>query len=487
MVIPAGFSGLGFGAAFAAIMAGWEQIRNVVQRIIGIFIVTLDMQGCVPKAVQIYCWHYLKRSPSPFRFYHGVIRYIRPLKRHGPVAYEVLGEKGQLFWKGWRPIWIQNHRDYHGRVVIRYIRFMFDASELIPEILNTAMTEIPEEGTSKTSNRFRVIRLAGMSGKDVMGLGMDKRSASGQAKGEDTPPITSNSANDDDALSGSLVGWRPEDIGETQTNVNPLDRLALSPEVEDVVEEIKRWYASKDWYLERQIPWRRGILMYGIPGTGKSSLVKALAQHMGIPIYLFDISTMDNQEFHSNYQRAMGDTPAIALIEDIDAVFHGRENVVTEKGQGLTYDCLLNTISGVESSDGLLLVVTTNNLEHVDTALGIPQPGLLSSRPGRIDRAIEMRTLDKVGRTKLATRIMGGCHSSWIAYLVAKGENDTGAQFEDRCTTAALNLFWSEDPQQPAPVNGYHHEDKPLQVEVAHMGHWATDKQICCKAEVNQP
>jgi len=172
---------------------------------------------------------------------------------------------------------------------------------------------------------------------------------------------------------------------------------------------------------------------------------------MDLPIYLLDISTMDNEEFHRAYQTALSQTPAIVLIEDIDAVFNKRENIVAEKGKGLTFDCLLNIISGVESSDGLLLVVTTNHIDQVDPALGVPEPGSMSTRPGRIDRAVEMPVLDEAGREKLARRIMAGCDKSWVEYLVQQGKDDTGAQYEDRCATAALNLYWSPNPKQVAP------------------------------------
>jgi ATP-dependent 26S proteasome regulatory subunit len=247
------------------------------------------------------------------------------------------------------------------------------------------------------------------------------------------------------------VGWGVNEIGERVPLTAPLGRLALTEDVQDAVSAIERWFKSKDWYAERQIPWRFGLGLHGVPGTGKSSLVKALAQHLRIPIYLLDISTMDNEEFHNAYQTALANTPAVVLIEDIDAVFKGRENIAAEKGKGLTFDCLLNVISGVESSDGLLLVITTNHIEDVDDALGVPKGDSLSSRPGRIDRMVEMPLLNLDGRRRLATRILAGCHPSWVDYMVSDGGFETGAQFEDRCATLALNLFWSKDPQRPAP------------------------------------
>lgn len=444
---------MGIGAVFAAVVAGWAQVKNIFSRIAGILIITVEVQERCYEAVNTFCWQRLRRSPSSFRYYKGRIKFIRPLGRYGSVAFESLGDKGQLFWYGKKPLWVTLHAQQSDKAVLRFIRWTFDPDALLAEILRTQAVEYEFSCDPEVhGTRFRVNRMAGRSGKDLMGMGQ----VSAKTDAADTPSpqgsLSYRGVCVTDAAEGRLIGWGKHEIGDVLPQANPIDRLALAPAVEEAIAEVRRWRVSKEWYAERQIPWRRGLLLYGPPGTGKSSLTKALAQDLGLPIYLFDISTMDNQEFHRAWQTALADTPAIALIEDIDAVFHGRENVVAEKGQGLTYDCLLNVISGVESADGLLLVVTTNCLDKVDPALGVPSPGSTSSRPGRIDRAVELPILTAEGREKLAKRIMSGCNPAWVPYLVHKGEMDTGAQFEDRCATAALSMFWGDDPQAPPPT-----------------------------------
>lgn len=443
-------STLGIGAGVTALVAGWGQVKAIAERIVGLLIVTVEIQDRCHDAMTTYCWQKLKRSPSPFRYYKGRIKFIKPLGRYGSVAYETFGDKGQMFWQGRKPLWVKTSGEYADKVAIRFIRWTFNADDLLREIMHNHTVNHEDSLYSNSGvGRFRINRMSGRSGKDILGMSKFGNDKDGEDRAPENTPVCGVTTSE--ATEGRLIGWSLDEIGEGSLITNPIERLALSEEVENVISEIRRWYKSHSWYTERQIPWRRGYLLYGPPGTGKSSLTKALAQDLKIPIFLFDISTMDNQEFHKAWQTALANTPAIALIEDIDAVFHGRDNVVAEKGQGLTYDCLLNVISGVESADGLLLIVTTNCLEHVDPALGLPQEGMGSTRPGRVDRAVEMPVLTNQGRIKLATRILNGCHPSWIDYLTRIGENDTGAQFEDRCTTTALDLFWGGDSQRPAP------------------------------------
>jgi ATP-dependent 26S proteasome regulatory subunit len=154
---------------------------------------------------------------------------------------------------------------------------------------------------------------------------------------------------------------------------------------------------------------------------------------------------MTNQDFISAWEESMSRTPCITLFEDIDGVFNGRENVATKgsMNSGLTFDCLLNTLDGVQNTDGCFIVVTTNCIEHVDRAIGIPSNGDdVSSRPGRIDRVINFVPLSTEGKEKMANRILGGFPENKWKHLITEAKDRTGAQFQDMCSRLALKLFW---------------------------------------------
>ena len=165
---------------------------------------------------------------------------------------------------------------------------------------------------------------------------------------------------------------------------------------------------------------------------------------MTLPVYSYDLASFSNQEFENEWQRMMNSTPCIALLEDVDAVFDGRENCLGDEGGGLTFDCLLNCIGGIKDANGVLVFITTNRPECLDDALGKQDDDRgVSTRPGRIDMVVELGVLDETCRRRLAERILADCPDR-IDEFVALGDGDTGAQFVERCSKTALEHYWSE-------------------------------------------
>ena len=143
--------------------------------------------------------------------------------------------------------------------------------------------------------------------------------------------------------------------------------------------------------------------------------------------------------------KLMSPIELLDIVEDLDAVFEGRENIAVKKGleNGLTFDSFLNSIDGVENTDGVFIIITTNDVKRLDPALGVPRNGgTISTRPGRIDRTLKFENLTEKGREKMATRILGDFERVKWEYLLVEGNDDTGAQFQERCSRVALNLFW---------------------------------------------
>lgn len=186
-------------------------------------------------------------------------------------------------------------------------------------------------------------------------------------------------------------------------------------------------------------------------------VARAIARDLDLPVYVFDLASMSNEELVENWHELSSSAPCMALIEDIDAIFDGRQNRLGEEGGGLTFDCLLNCIAGIESADGVLLVITTNQPGAVDPALGVEDEYGRASRPGRIDRVVHFGPLDEACRRRLAIRILEECPQH-IDRLVAEYDGATGAQFVDACARLALVEYWQERAHVNAPphVPGHH-------------------------------
>ena len=167
--------------------------------------------------------------------------------------------------------------------------------------------------------------------------------------------------------------WRP--FGHPRTK-RPLDSVILAEGMkEDIVNDFNDWRSSSKWYTERGIPYRRGYLLHGPPGCGKSSFVSALAGHLDYNICILSLNESGLTD--DRLAQALSNVPqqSIVLLEDIDAAFHHR-NPGEYNRSHVTFSGLLNCLDGVSSAEERVLFMTTNHIERLEPAL---------LRPGRVD------------------------------------------------------------------------------------------------------
>ena len=152
--------------------------------------------------------------------------------------------------------------------------------------------------------------------------------------------------------------------------------------------------ATRRWYANRGIPYRRGYLLHGPPGTGKSSLSLALAGYFHMKIYIVSLSGLTASEENLGTLFAQLPTNCVVLLEDIDTagLTHTRDAPEKETksdstaGSGkLSLSGLLNILDGVSAQEGRVLIMTTNHLDNLDKAL---------IRPGRVDMVVPFKLAD---------------------------------------------------------------------------------------------
>ncbi|TQR19563.1 ATP-binding protein [Psychrobacillus vulpis] len=166
-------------------------------------------------------------------------------------------------------------------------------------------------------------------------------------------------------------GVQRRNYGE-QAVVNREDVLLTNNIKQDIFRSIDEFFKEDGhFFKDYGLPYKRGILLYGSPGNGKTTLVKSITGSTKAPVVYWQITEFTGS--HS-IQEVFGIVtrlaPAILVIEDIDSM------------PEYTRSVFLNTLDGVQSREGLFIIGTTNYPQKIDPAL--------INRAGRFDRAYEI-------------------------------------------------------------------------------------------------
>ncbi|ORX92083.1 P-loop containing nucleoside triphosphate hydrolase protein, partial [Basidiobolus meristosporus CBS 931.73] len=162
-----------------------------------------------------------------------------------------------------------------------------------------------------------------------------------------------------------------------------LDAVSLERCNEDLLKlDLEAFLNDKDFYQQLGLPYRRGILLYGRPGTGKTSLVNAIASELSRDLYMINLKEIDSD---ASLNAIFNSIPPnqIIVVEDCDTQSRGFGAL--GKGGGIDGSFSLATflanLDGHCLAPGNIIILTTNHPEMLDPAI---------VRPGRMDLKIEM-------------------------------------------------------------------------------------------------
>ncbi|XP_073144340.1 AAA-ATPase At3g50940-like [Henckelia pumila] len=204
-----------------------------------------------------------------------------------------------------------------------------------------------------------------------------------------------------------ITPWQSVNLDHPAT----LETLAMDDDMKNmIIDDLERFVKRKEFYRKVGKAWKRGYLLFGPPGTGKSSLIAAIANYLKFDVYDLELADLRS---NSDLRRLLLWTAnrSILVVEDIDASIDLSERKTMQPERRfshhdqlqepkITLSGLLNFTDGLWSScgDERIIIFTTNHIDKLDAAL---------LRPGRMDVHIHMSYCTPRGFKMLATNYLG--------------------------------------------------------------------------------
>lgn len=142
---------------------------------------------------------------------------------------------------------------------------------------------------------------------------------------------------------------------------------------QNLIHDVCTFFDSRNTYQEYSVPWKRGVILHGIPGCGKTMSIKALMNDMSardiasLYVKSFDGCQGRKRCIRDIFQHARTMAPCLLIFEDLDSLV-----------QDELRSYFLNEIDGLENNHGILMIGSTNHIERLDPSI--------SKRPSRFDR-----------------------------------------------------------------------------------------------------
>ncbi|KAK3386148.1 P-loop containing nucleoside triphosphate hydrolase protein [Podospora didyma] len=159
----------------------------------------------------------------------------------------------------------------------------------------------------------------------------------------------------------------------------------------NLIKDVLTFFDNQALYQSLQVPWKRGIILHGLPGNGKTISIKALinsldARSPPVPsLYVKSFDGCSGQKWCINaiFSQARRQAPCLLIFEDLDSLVEDK-----------TRSYFLNEVDGLESNEGILMIGSTNHLEKLDPAI--------TKRPSRFDRKYHFKVPNEASRASYA-------------------------------------------------------------------------------------
>jgi hypothetical protein len=200
--------------------------------------------------------------------------------------------------------------------------------------------------------------------------------------------------------------------------------------------DFELFFQREDWFHQNNLAYRRGYLLWGPPGNGKSATIRVMAAHPHIKAYSMDLSDSEEKSYSvfRLFEKAAMNAPALVILEDLDRAFP-KEGKRTQERM-ISFQTLLNCLDGVGSQDGIIVVATANDPTCLDAAI--------LKRPGRFDRVVQFRNPHAELRREYYRRLNPILTGEEFEIAISRTEGFSFAQLRETYILGAQSAFENE-------------------------------------------
>lgn len=229
--------------------------------------------------------------------------------------------------------------------------------------------------------------------------------------------------------------------GETVIDTTFEDIGGLSAQIKAVHEFVELPLIFPQVYRQLGISPPRGVVFHGAPGTGKTLLARSVANEVNAQLYRIngpEVVGTYSGETEANLRRIFSEaslnTPSIIMIDEIDAIAPARRRA-SSQSEARSVTQLLALMDGLERSEGVLVIATTNRIDAIDPAM---------RRAGRLDREVYFPTPAADARTEILrvhTREMPLAETAvnGLREIAERAHGFVGADLLELCREAGLS------------------------------------------------
>ena len=242
------------------------------------------------------------------------------------------------------------------------------------------------------------------------------------------------------------------------------DDVVLAEETREGLMEVLQVFSQPELARELGVSPPAGVLLHGPPGTGKTTIAKAMASEVQASFYEQSAADLTSkwageseQRVQKLFTKARANRPSIIFIDEIDALLRRRAAETTSKWEERVLSQFLRELDGLKGMEGVLLVGASNRLDVIDEAI-----------VGRRLTPIEVGLPDAIGRLQLLqlhTREVRLAKNVNLRSLASETEGMSGADLRRLCNAAGMKALTrttrsAMSTKKAGKGNGAHKKDQ---------------------------